>query len=125
MRSDQWIVLAGGLAAIGSIVWYFFLSHREAVVISSGAAGVQETSVTVLGGYSPAEIHVRAGQPVRLVFDRQEANPCSDELVIPDFQIRQFLPAHQRTAIEFTPPRPGRYAFHCGMGMLRGAVIAE
>lgn len=125
MHSDQWIVLAGGIAAIGLIVWYFFLSHRSAVVAASGAGGVQETSVTVLGGYSPAEIHVQVGRLVRLVFDRQETNPCSEELVIPDFQIRQFLPAHQRTPVEFTPAAPGRYEFRCGMGMLRGTVIAE
>ena len=125
MSIDRWVVLVGGLAAIGAIVWYFFLSRRDTVVLSAPAGGVQETSVTVRGGYSPAEIHVRAGHPVRLVFDRQETNPCSEELVMADFQIRRFLPAHQRTAVEFTPVAPGRYPFQCGMGMLHGTVIAE
>ena len=125
MQYDQWIVLGGGSAAIGAIIWYFFLSNRSATVVSSDDGGVQEATVSVLGGYSPAEIHVRAGRMVRLVFDRQETNPCSEELVMPDFQIRQFLPAHQRTPVEFTPIAPGRYPFHCGMGMLRGTVIAE
>ena len=125
MRIDQWLVLAGGIAAIGAIIWYFFLSHRTVVVVPPDTAGIQETSVTILGGYTPAEIHVRAGHAVRLVFDRQETNPCSEELVIPDFHIRQFLPPHQRTAVEFTPASPGRYEFRCGMGMLRGMVIAE
>lgn len=125
MQYDQWIVLGGGIAAIGAIIWYFFLSNRSVAVAPSDDGGVQEALVSVLGGYSPAEIHVRAGRMVRLVFDRQETNPCSEELVVPDFQIRQFLPAHQRTPIEFTPTAPGRYEFHCGMGMLRGTVIAE
>ena len=125
MRNDQWGVLAAGIAAVGWIVWYFFLSQRSAGSAAVGVAGVQEISVTVRGGYSPAEIRVRAGHAVRLMFDRQETNPCSEELVIPDFQIRQFLPAHQSTPVEFTPAVPGRYEFRCGMGMLRGTVIAE
>ena len=77
------------------------------------------------GGYAPAEVRVKAGRPVRLVFDRQETNPCSEEVVIPDFGIRRFLPPHQKTAVEFTPTRPGSHEFTCGMGMLRGKVIVE
>jgi Cu+-exporting ATPase len=68
---------------------------------------------------------VQAGRPVRLIFDRRETNPCSAELVLPDFRIHRELPAHQRTAIEFTPAQPGTYEFKCGMGMLHGRVIAS
>jgi plastocyanin domain-containing protein len=62
---------------------------------------------------------------VRLVFDRQETAGCSEEVVIPDFGVRRFLPPHQRTTVEFTPTEPGRFEFTCGMGMLRGAVVVE
>jgi plastocyanin domain-containing protein len=68
---------------------------------------------------------VRAGRPVRLVFDRQETSGCSEEVVFGDFGIRRFLPPHARTAIELTPPAPGTYEFTCGMSMLRGRLVAE
>ena len=65
------------------------------------------------------------GAPVRLVFDRQETSGCSEEVVFPDFGIRKFLPTGQKTTIEVTPPTAGRYAFTCGMSMLRGTLVAE
>jgi plastocyanin domain-containing protein len=68
---------------------------------------------------------VPAGRPVRLVFDRQETSSCSEEVVFPAFGIKRFLPAHQQTTVEITPPAPGRYEFTCGMAMLHGAVVAE
>jgi plastocyanin domain-containing protein len=62
---------------------------------------------------------------VRLVFDRRETSGCSEEVVFADFGIRRFLPAYQQTPVEVTPPTPGTYEFTCGMGMLRGRLIAE
>jgi plastocyanin domain-containing protein len=70
-------------------------------------------------------VRVKAGAPVRLVFDRQETSGCSEEVVIPEFGIRRFLPAHDRTPVEFTPERPGSYEFTCGMGMLRGRITVD
>ena len=79
----------------------------------------------VQGGYEPRTVRVQAGRPVRLVFDRQETSSCSEEVVFGDFGIRKFLPAFQKTAVEFTPDKPGTYEFTCGMSMLRGKVVAE
>ncbi len=125
MASDKLAVLLSGVAAITGIIWYFFLARRRVDVVVVGSTGVQESVITVRGGYEPAEIRVRAGRPVRLVFDRRETNPCSEELVLPDFQIRRFLPPNQRTVVEFTPTAPGTHAFTCGMGMLHGRVIVS
>jgi P-type Cu+ transporter len=86
---------------------------------------IQEQTVTVNGGYSPSTLRVKAGQPVRLTFDRQERSPCSAELVIPEFGIRTALPEFDRTIVEFTPDRAGTYGFACGMDMLRGHIIVE
>jgi len=60
-----------------------------------------------------------------LVFDRQETSGCSEEIVFPDFNIRRFLPANERTVIELTPASPATYEFTCGMSMLHGRVVAE
>lgn len=119
------IVIAAGLALVALINWYFFVAGRRPVAVAVIGGAVQEVIVGVRGGYDPSSVRVRAGTPVRLVFDRQETNGCSEEVVLPDFGIRRFLPAHQRTAVEFTPAAPGTYEFTCGMSMLRGRVIAE
>jgi plastocyanin domain-containing protein len=125
-QPTDWLVVAGALTAIAWVNWYFFLAERGvAVAAPLAGGGAQEVVVTVRGGYDPATVRVRAGAPVRLVFDRQETSGCSEEVVFSDFGIRKFLPAHQRTTVELTAPRPGTYEFTCGMSMLRGRVVAE
>jgi plastocyanin domain-containing protein len=119
------LVIAAGVTAIVWVNWYFFLAGRAAATASVGTGGVQEVPIRVKGGYDPATIHVRAGSPVRLTFDRQETSGCSEEVVIPDFGIRKFLPPHRETTIELTPDKPGSYEFTCGMSMLRGRIIVE
>ncbi|HEV8149822.1 MAG TPA: cupredoxin domain-containing protein [Gemmatimonadales bacterium] len=125
MGSDKWTVLLGGIAAIAWVLWYFFLARRSAARATAAASGTQEITVTVRGGYDPAEIEVEAGRPVRLWFDRQETSGCSEEVVFPDFKLRRFLPPQQKTAVEFTPQKAGEHEFTCGMGMLRGKLIVR
>jgi plastocyanin domain-containing protein len=133
MSTADWIVVFGGVAAIAWVNWYFFLAERSVTTVVGtrmpDAGGViaatPEVNITVRGGYDPGSIRVPAGRPVRLVFERQDTSSCSEEIVLPDFGIRRFLPTGTRVAIEVTPPKAGRYEFHCGMGMLHGALIAE
>lgn len=124
MNPAQWLVTLGGAAAIVWVYWYFFLATR-----STGAAdasdGVQRVRIVVKGGYTPAIVKVRAGRPVRLDFFRDETNSCTEEVVVPDFGIRTYLPAHETTAVEFTPEKTGSYAFSCGMGMVHGKLIVQ
>jgi plastocyanin domain-containing protein len=61
-------------------------------------------------------------QPVRLSFDRLDANSCLDEVLIPDFGISTRLPVGQTTTVEFTPTKVGEYTFTCGMRMFRGII---
>lgn len=150
MTTIDWTVIAAATSTIAWINWYFFADHSGAGVmamtadsavsaaatpggpagaVSTGAAtagaATAQATITVEGGYSPSVVRVKAGQPVRLIFDRQETSGCSEEVVFADFGIRRFLPAHQQTVIEVTPPKAGVYAFTCGMGMLRGKLVAE
>jgi plastocyanin domain-containing protein len=125
VSSAQIAVTLLGLAAVLWVNWYFFVAgRRTAVAASVGAGGTQRVLVEVKGGYAPAVIRVRAGAPVRLDFHRDETNPCTEEVVIPDFGIRTYLPAHRTTPVSFTPAA-GTYEFTCGMGMVRGTIIAE
>lgn len=115
-------VIAAGAAAIAAIYWWFFAARGGAVEAKPVEGGVQEQVITVSGGYSPATVRVQAGRPVRLVFDRQESNPCTEEVVLSDFGVRRFLPTGERTAVEFTPTTPGTFGFSCGMGMVHGTL---
>ena len=135
ITTTEWLVILGGLAAIAWVNWYFFLAGRTNVVAAvaavaaggnaGGTAQPAQVTITVDGGYSPQQVRVKAGTPVRLVFDRKDTGSCSEEVVLPDFGIRKFLPTGQQTTIEVTPTKAGRYEFTCGMSMLRGAIIAE
>jgi plastocyanin domain-containing protein len=121
----DWIVLASGIALIATINWYFFLAGKQITAAKSLAGGQQAIDITVHGGYSPSVIRARQGQPLRLVFDRQETSGCSEEIVLPEFGIRKFLPPFKKTIVELKPDKPGSFEFTCGMGMLRGTLIVE
>ena len=128
-RIDQplWVkgaVTVGGLGLIGLELWWFLLSKPK-LRKASTQGGVQEITVTVDGGYEPSQIVVQTGQPVRLNFDRKDPSSCLEEVRFPDFRIAQDLPLNQVTAIEFTPDKPGRYEFTCGMNMFRGVVEVQ
>jgi plastocyanin domain-containing protein len=127
MDFTDWFVIAAGLAAAAWVNWYFFLADRGIAVAAAGAGpdAAQQVEIVIRGAYSPDTIQVAAGRPVRLVFDRQETASCSEEVVFPAFGVRKFLPAHEKTTVEVTPPTPGSYEFTCGMGMLHGRLIAE
>ncbi len=120
MTLGELSVIGGGIAGIAWVNWYFFVAGRAAATVQGS-----EVVITVAGGYSPATIRARAGVPLRLVFDRKDTSSCSEEVVFPDFGVRKFLRTGERTTIEITPPKPGKYEFMCGMSMLRGTVIAE
>ena len=122
MTPLDWGIAATAVALIALTNWYFLGPKKAAVATATG--GIVDLTVRVEGGYSPSEIEVPAGSRVRMTFDRREDNPCSDELVIPDFGIRRTLPAFKKTVVELTAT-PGRHEFKCGMGMLHGAIVAK
>ncbi|MBA4156606.1 MAG: cupredoxin domain-containing protein [Gemmatimonadetes bacterium] len=125
MNTADLLVILGGIAAIVWVNWYFFYAGRAPAAAAMSATGVQEVRIRIQGGYDPARVRVKRGVPVRLVFDRQETSGCSEEVVLPDFGIKRFLPAHRTTSVEFTPERAGSYEFTCGMSMLRGRLDVE
>lgn len=81
--------------------------------------------VVVDGGYAPETIVVSAGEPVRLIFHRLDASPCSEEVIFPEQGVRASLAEHRDVAVELPASEPGDYEFHCGMGMLRGRLVVR
>lgn len=124
MDSAEALVLAGAVAMIAIVLWYFF-GEREKVAASVTDTGVQEIKITVKGGYSPDVIVVKRGVPVKLEFFRDETASCSDKVILGDFGIARDLPAYKTTAIEFTPDKAGEFSFTCGMNMLHGKLVVE
>lgn len=126
MDTSQIFVTIAGLTAIVWVNWYFFIAGRaaRATAVPAGS-GLQEVSIVVDGGYAPASVAVEHGRPVRLLFDRRDRGSCTEEVVLPDFGVRRFLPSGQVTPIEFTPAVPGTFDFACGMGMVRGKLVVR
>ena len=114
------VIVLSALFFTGLLAWFFFgpKKTRRAALED----GVQVVRVGVKGGYSPDQIEVRAGVPVRMLFDRQEAGDCSSRVVMPDFKVNALLPAYATTAVEFLPREEGEFRFACGMNMLSGTI---
>ena len=124
MSPLDWVIAVAAVALIAFVNWFFLGSKGTPVVAIAQPGGVVDVTVVVEGGYTPSTIEVPAGSRVRMTFDRREDNPCSDEIVIPDFGLRQALPAFAKTVLEFTATA-GRHEFSCGMGMLHGAIVGK
>ncbi len=111
-------------------VFFFGGRRRQARAVArpgtpGGAAAEQEATIVVSGGYDPEVVVATKDVPLTLIFDRRESSPCSDEVVIPEFGIRQPLAANARTRIRIVPRRTGEFPFACGMNMLHGLLRVE
>jgi plastocyanin domain-containing protein len=116
-------IAAVGIGAFFVLFFHvFFFGRRRAVSARSSGTGPQQIRIVVAGGYTPDLIVARRDTPLKLIFDRQESNPCSDEIVLPEFEIRRALPANRQTIIEVVPKRTGEFPFSCGMNMLHGKI---
>jgi plastocyanin domain-containing protein len=86
---------------------------------------VQEIKVTVKSEYSPDRIVVKKGQPVRLLFYREDDSECTAQVVIPDLKVKQDLALKKDTAVAFVPEKEGEFTFACGMDMMKGKLVVE
>ena len=118
--ADRIAAVAGGLAVV-VFLYYFFFGRRRETSARRGAGG-QEVTVVVSGGDRPDVVVAKKGVPLRITFDRREDNPCSDEVVLPEFKIRRRLPAFGKTEVTVVPERAGDFPFSCGMNMLHGMI---
>ena len=108
------------LFAVAAVV-----SLAVAGTVFAGGSGAQEFTVKVSGSYSPAEITVTEGTPVRVHFVRENAANCGGKVVFPELEIARDLPAGKTTTVEFLPTKSGTFSFTCGMGMMKGNLIVK
>ncbi len=117
-----WLINLVGLALIGLIVLWFWLSRPKTL----RAVGSQSIEITVADGvYTPARIEVPAGQPVTLRFVRRDPSPCAEKALFGSLGVSADLPVGKPVDVAVTPPQPGEYEFTCQMGMYRGVLVAK
>lgn len=87
--------------------------------------GLQQRLVVVRGGYRPDVLYVRAGEPIRILFRREESAHCSERVVFPAFGKSAMLPCGKQVVVELPPAPPGTYEFTCALNMLRGTLVVE
>lgn len=105
------------IVLIVTVAWFFFVKKEEAVVVAG-----KTINILVNGGYQPKSIQVKKDQPTTLIFERTDPTDCLEEVVIPDLNIREYLPLNQKKSIAITPTKAGILNFHCGMSMYYGKI---
>ncbi|MBI2613395.1 MAG: cupredoxin domain-containing protein [Candidatus Levybacteria bacterium] len=121
MTVDKIIV---ALLSIGGIIftYWFFLMKKEDKAFTVNKNSVD---ITVKGGYSPETISIPKGKTTTFHFIRRDSSSCLEEVIIPDFKIRKYLPMDKEVSIPITPQKEGKYEISCGMNMFHGKIIVK
>jgi plastocyanin domain-containing protein len=89
-------------------------------------SGVRTVELTVTSkGFEPADVKVKAGQPVRLVVTRKTEKTCATEIILDDLGINQPLPLDTPVTVEFTPSESGTLRYACAMNHISGIVTVQ
>ena len=100
------------------------VASAPAIAVTTAGTAARVAIRVDAQGYHPTNVAVRAGQPVTLVVTRTSDEGCGQQIVFPSLNIRRDLPLNQAVEIAITPAA-GTMAFTCGMGMMRGSVVAQ
>jgi len=127
MELDKIIVLIVGFLGIVFVYWFFLMKKEEAVEATGGtdSTGPPQVDILVEGGYTPSVISIEQGKPTTVNFLRKDSNSCLEEVVVPEFKLRKYLPLNEKTSVQITPKQKGEFVFSCGMGMYHGRIIVR
>lgn len=100
-------------------------STAAVTTYATAADGVTEVPLVIRNTqFSPAALQIPADKPTRLIVDRQEDSPCSDQLAVPQLGITVDLKPNGVTAVDLPATEAGEYTLTCGMGMMSGRIVA-
>ena len=119
MTLDKIIITILGIAGITFTYWFFLMKKDEVVEASDSV------DIIVEGGYSPSTISIPKGKTTQINFFRKDPSSCLEEVVIPDFKVRKFLPLNTQVAIPITPKESGAFEIVCVMNMFHGKLIVK
>ena len=114
----SWIIAVAGVVLVLA-AWSMF------VCLQTRPQPAQVRRVRIHGAYLPAQIHVEAGKPTRLIFRREETSPTSERVVFPDLGISVMLPAFKDVTVDLPAIEPGEHPFTSEMELLRGHLIVD
>lgn len=119
MSIDKILVTIGGIFGIVFTYWFFLGKKDDVQAVSN------EVDIVVEGGYTPSAISIPKNKTTTINFIRKDPSSCLEEVVIPDFKIRKYLPLNQKVTITLNPEKTGEFAFACGMNMFHGKLIVR
>jgi plastocyanin domain-containing protein len=96
-------------------------AHRAPSAIPPDAIRVRVSQ----SGFEPARIAAPAGYPLKLAFQRDDAQNCVNAVVFPELGIRQALPVGEAIVVEIPSSTAREYHFVCGMNMYRGSLVIQ
>lgn len=120
MTPDKILVTILGVGLIGFIYWFFFGKKENTETSQNGLI-----EITVDGGYKPSVIKIKKDIKTTFKITRKDQNSCLEELIIPDFKTKVYLPLNKNVEIEINPTKTGEFPFHCGMNMFHGKIVVE
>ena len=118
MTLDKILVLVLSGLGIAFTYWFFLMKKDDETVVVSDSS----VDIIVEGGYSPNVISIPKGITTTINFFRKDPSSCLEEVILPDFKIRKYLPSNKKTAIQITPKESGTFEISCGMNMFHGKV---
>jgi len=114
-----------GLLLVGSPWTFNSVQSTEKAETSVPTDSVQVVKMDVdWGGYSPSQIKIKKGVPVRWEINGINVSGCANSITIPRLGVFQRLQPGSNI-VEFTPTETGTLPFSCGMGMINGRFIVE
>ncbi len=95
-----------------------------AAVAPAPVEGPRVITMDVTGdGFVPANVTVKAGEPVKLVVTRRTDETCATELLIEGTEINAPLPLGQAVEVAWTPEKAGKVKFGCAMDKMIGGLL--
>lgn len=113
---DKIVVTITGIAVLAGIYWFFF-GQKE---VTTKAA--TRWDILVSGGYKPSTITIKEGEQTTLTVTRTDTNSCLEEIVFPDYKIKEYLPLNKPVTVILPPSKKGTSSFHCSMQMFHGKI---
>lgn len=99
-------------------------NKKSSAAVAASHPKTVRVSVTK-DGFSPSSIRAEKGYPLTLIFNRADNKGCGKEVVFESLNIRKKLPLKKDVKIVITPDQTGEIAFACGMGMMKGTIVAH
>lgn len=121
MEIDKLLVLVFSLGGIIFTYWLFLMKKNEDVIVVKS----NKVDILVKGGYNPSAISIPKNKVTTLRFLRRDQSSCLEEVVLPEFKIRKYLPLNKVVAIQIEPKKSGNYEISCGMNMFHGKMIVR